>query len=343
MFISTFYSMVVTPGYIYKNLVYYILYTAMFLYYFMFSLYLTKYSFKGKYFIIAFLIFVTIFAVLFNVDKSLYYNIRLLWNRRSGVGMDESIIAYRYSFIWMDANNIGYMMNSLVLYLWCNEKSNVLIKISTLLALIYILISCMSSGGFIAFFISVLLYIITTIIMKRVKLKEKKIHLTPVKIILSLIAIVILSIGISKIPQYLETSVVRESFDRVDSNSGDHRVTIWRNIIKKVNFFEYLFLGKGGVTLMDGEVMAPHNGHFYWILAYGLISYIIFMYLIFRKRKVTKIREYIFMIPILFGFTINVLLGETKMMCIIMLFMACASSNNYVAKAFMNEVAELGD
>lgn len=343
MAISTFYSIVVTPGYIYKNMVYFILFTAMFLYYFMFTWYLSKYIFYGKYFIIAFLIFVVIFAVLFNIDKSLYYNIRLIWNRRSGIGIDEPILGSRYSFIWMDANNIAYMVNSLVLYLWCNEKSNFLVKISSVIALIYILISCMSNGGFITFFIGVFLYLITTIVMKRVKVKDKIIRLTPIKIILSLVAIFVLSIGISKIPEYLETNVVKESLNRLDNNSGDSRVAIWINIVDKVNFSQYMFLGKGGVTLVDGEVIAPHNGHIYWILAYGFISYIIFMYLIFRKRKTIKIREYIFMIPILFGFTINVLLGETKMMCIIMLFIAYASSNNYLAKVRMNETVSQGE
>lgn len=342
MVISTFYSLLVAPGYGYKNMVYLILFTAMFLYYFMFYWYLSKYNFKGNYFILAFIIFVAIFAILFNIDKSLYFKIRLFWNMRSGIGINEGMytnfIGYRYSFIWMDANNIGYMMNSLVLYLWCNEKSNLLTKISSVIALIFILISCMSNGAFIAFGISVGLYIITTLFRKKVKVKEKKFVITPIKIVLSLIVLFILSIGISKIPEYLETSTVKESFDRIDNNSGDYRITIWKNIIKKVNFFEYLLLGKGGVILVNGEVIAPHNGHIYLILGYGFISYLIFMYLIFYKRKVTSVREYIFIIPILFGFTINILLGETKMMCIIMLLVACASSREYLTKLRSREI-----
>jgi len=137
---------------------------------------------------------------------------------------------------------------------------------------------------------------------------------------------------VQQIPNYLATGVAMESFERISSNSGDSRFIIWQTVIQSVNFLEFIVIGKGGVTLVDGLKFAPHNGHFYWILGYGFIAYFIFMYLVFRKRKVTSLIKYIWIIPILIGFTVNVLLGEIKMMSIIMLLIACSSSAKYLGK-----------
>lgn len=335
MIISTVYSILVTPEYSYKNIVYLIQFTCMFIYYFMYLDYLARYNFRAKYILVAFMLFVVILAIVFNMDKSLYHNIKLFWNLRSGISTfgktKEGFEGYRYSFIWMDDNNVGYMMNALVLYLWCNEKSNFLIKICSLCSLLLVLISCMSNGAVIAFGISIGLYLITTIIRINRTNKNKKYLITPLKIFLALASIIIIYVIINKIPDYMNTSIVRESLERMNGNSGESRIMIWRQIISKVNFLEYILIGKGGITIVDGYPVAPHNGHLYWILAYGFISYVIFMYLVFWKRKITKFREYIFMIPILFGFTINVLLGELKMMGIILLLIACSSSSKYLA------------
>ena len=335
MIISTVYGIVITPQYSYKNIVYLIQFTCMFLYYFMYLDYLARYNFRAKYILVAFMVFIVILAILYNMDKSLYHNIKLFWNRRSGISTfgktNEGFEGYRYSFIWMDDNNVGYMMNALVLYLWCNEKSSFLIKICSLCSLLLVLISCMSNGAVIAFGISIGLYLITTIIRINRMNKHKKYLITPLKIFLALASIIIVYVIITKIPDYMKTSIVRESLERMKSNSGESRIIIWRDTISKMNFVEYILIGKGGITIVDGYLIAPHNGHLYWILAYGFISYVIFMYFLFYKRKITKFREYIFIIPIFFGFTINVLLGEIKMMGIILLLIACSTSSKYLA------------
>ena len=336
MSLSTIFSFILAPEYAYKNIVYLILYTTMFLYYFMFLYYIDKYQFKVKNFLILFIIFVVILAIIFNIDKSYYHNLILFWNLRSGITMNENLyqdyVGYRYAFIWMDPNNIGYMMNAIVLYLWCNEKTSFFIKTFSLLSLLFVLIACMSSGGFLSFGIGFGIYVVVMIFDSLKGNYKKKYKLTPINILLFLITLIVLYKIIPQIPNYLETGVAVESLDRVNGNSGDSRFVIWQTVIKSVNFFEFIIIGKGGVTLVDGSKFAPHNGHFYWILGYGFIAYFIFMYLVFRKRKITSIKKYIWIIPILIGFTVNVLLGEIKMMSIIMLLIVCSSSAKYLGK-----------
>ena len=96
--------------------------------------------------------------------------------------------------------------------------------------------------------------------------------------------------------------------------------------MQHVDFWEYLLIGKGGVTLVDGVSYAPHNGHLYLILNYGFIAYFIFMYLVFRKRAGQTLETYIWILPIFIGFSINVMLGEIKLMGVVMLLLVCCES-----------------
>ncbi|SEW39786.1 hypothetical protein [[Clostridium] fimetarium] len=332
MGLSTVFSVILAPQYAYKNVVFLILYTSMFLYYFMFLYYINKYPFVIKNFLIVFILFVVILAAFFNIDKNLFQKVVLFWNPRSEINANiaEDFVNYRYTFIWMDANNIGYMMNAIVLYLWCNEKTSFFIKIFSLLSLLFVLIACMSNGAFLSSGISIGLYLIVKLFDLFKGNHNKKYKITPINIVLFLIALFALYKIIPQIPNYLETGIAMESLERISNNSGDSRFVIWQTVIQSVNFFEFILIGKGGVTLVNGLKFAPHNGHFYWILGYGFISYFIFMYLVFRKRKVTSIKKYIWITPILIGYTVNVLLGEIKMMSIIMLLIACSSSVKYL-------------
>lgn len=344
MGISTVYSFILAPQYAYKNIVYFILYTLMFLYYFMYAYYINKYEFQVKKLLLLFLLFVLVLAVIYNMDKALCHNIVLFWNNRSGILINENLyegfVGYRFAFIWMDPNNVAYTMNAIVLYIWCNEETSLFTKVFSLLSLLFILVSCMSNGGFISFGVGVGLYILVSI-LRLCRGKHKTTYrITPGNLVLIFITIMVLYKLIPEIPSYLNSSVAIESLERIQSNSGDSRIEIWKTVMSHVNFLEYLVIGKGGVTLVDGNQFAPHNGHFYWILGYGFLAYFIFLYILFRKRKVTNIKQYIWLIPIFFGFTINVLLGEIKMMSILILLIACSSSAKYLGIPSKENVIE---
>jgi len=335
MGISTLFGFVIAPGHIYKNTVYLILYTTMFLYYFLFTYYLSHFYVNITKFLFYFLLFIVVMAIFYNINKYFYHYLTLIWNRRSGVFINDTLyqgfIGYRYTFIWMDANNVAYIMNAIVLYLWCNEKTSILTKVFSLLSLLFILLSCMSNGGFIAFGISAFVYFIVDL-LQFLKDKHKiTLKIKPINLFLFVIAVGVIIYIVPQLPKYLETSVALESLDRLRTNSGDTRIEIWKYVLKNVNFSEYILFGKGGVTLINGSITGPHNGHLYWIISYGFIAYLLFMYLLFRKRKITPLKKYIWMIPILFGFTVNVMLGEIKMMGIVMLLIACSASQKYIS------------
>lgn len=337
MLLSTILGFYIAPEYLYPNITYILLFCAMFLYFFMFSNYINRNNFSVKKLLLIYIIFIVLLAILFNIDKSLYQAIKIIWNSRSGININESTYesfkGYRFSFTFWDPNNIAYLMNAIVLYLWSNEKSSIFVKIMSLFALLFVLVSCMSNGGFTIFIISSIIFILLRIIsLLKGQITLRVTHLSIFMFIITLGLIIYI---VPKIPIFLKSDVATESMDRMENNSADPRFKIWTEVVENTNFIEYILIGKGGVTLLKGSKFSPHNGHFYWILGYGFISYYIFMYIFFRKRRITPLYKYVWIIPILFGFTINIMLGEIKLMSISLLLVACSSSPLYLYNSQM--------
>lgn len=338
MFFSTLLGLILNSEYIYKNIVYIILFTTMFLYYFLYKYYISRYNFSAKTPLLFLMSFIVILAILFNIDKSLYQNFKVFWNPRSNISINaaafDNFQGYRYSFIYWDPNNVAYLMNAIVLYLFLNERTNLFVKVVAFFSLLFVLISCMSNGGFITLGISIAIYVI---IISRDFFKSRiNFRISPILFLMFVSSVALIAYIIPKIPDFQETVVAIESKERLESNSGDSRIRIWEELIDNVNFIEYVIIGKGGTTIVKGGEFAPHNGHFYWILGYGFISYYIFMYLIFRKRKITPIKNYVWIIILLFGFTVNVMLGEIKLMGVFLLMIACSTSPLYLFNSSRN-------
>ena len=108
------------------------------------------------------------------------------------------------------------------------------------------------------------------------------------------------------------------ALDRFESNSSDSRTKIWIDFLENKNIFQYVLWGNGSNIYIDGLLRRPHNGHLYLIYAYGFVAYIMFLFM-FRKRFHTTWKEYAFMLPLLFGFTINVGINEQKFFLIAIL------------------------
>ncbi|UOO37546.1 hypothetical protein IZU99_09905 [Oscillospiraceae bacterium CM] len=321
MGVSTVLSFFLNPAHIYDNTTLLVELLMMFIYYFMFAYYAERYPLRVKGVLIGFILFVTAFAVVYNVDKSLYQDIKFIWNPRMATAwMTTDFTGYRFGFFWMDENNIGYMANAVVLFILCHEKTSLFTKALLLGALTLIVISCMSSGALLSTVISVGLYMVYSVwrfITGRVTFRWRLTN-----VVLFVLLAVILYFLIPRIPDYLGGTVAQESFSRIAGNSASSRLSIWKNILQQANFFQYLLIGQGGDTFLNDAKISPHNGHLFWILAYGIISYVIFMVMFFRKRKTTPPAGYLFMIPIWIGFTINILLGEVKLAAILALLVA---------------------
>lgn len=298
--------------------------------FFLFSYYLQRYTVKIKTFLMIFVAFVVLFCILYNIDKSSYSSLVSFWNPRglsSTASLYNDLEGYRFSFVWMDPNNIAYMIVGVVMFVFTNEKSVLIEKLFLIISLVFVLISAMSSGGMTSLLITIVVYGVC-MLFKKWKFGGE-INITSVFVML---LSPMLFIFIKKLWEWFSnTSTALESFNRLEGNSLDSRLNIWTRIIDNTNFFKYAFFGYGGITYVAGIKTKPHNGHFYLILAFGFIAYFLYMYIVFRKRKETPFKNYIWILPVFLGFTVNIMIGEVKLAGLIMLLVAATSSKKYLS------------
>ena len=118
---------------------------------------------------------------------------------------------------------------------------------------------------------------------------------------------------------YLEKIQNRLTLYTSSNNLSGGRVDDLMVSLKYLNPI-FLIIGSGK------EGFSSENGHLYWICMYGLPSYIGFMWLMFRKTRKQKLREYIWIIPFFVCFTMNIGIGEFKWMAIFLLLLANSRS-----------------
>lgn len=318
------------------NAVYFIQYAVTFMYFYLFKYIFDHYSISIKKVLIGFLLFATAVALVYFVNLGMYYQLRMIWSARASTALflrdySDSILG-RYGFIWMDENNISYIVNSVTIYLLCNEKTNIFEKVLIVICTLFILICSMSNGGMITFALGMgVLLFLTEMKAVLAITTAQALYVSKKSIILVPIVLVIVGIVAYKyLPNFMNTKVVTAAFDRIEGNNSDSRIRIYKYILQNVNFFEYIIFGHGVRTLVNGAVILPHNIHLYYILVYGVVSYLQMMYITFRKRKQTRWIEYIWIIPFFLGASANIIIGEQKAMCIVMLMLAASTSSKYL-------------
>lgn len=329
MIMSSLVGVILDGSSLKDNAVYCLQYIAAFMHFYAFKYYFDRYSINLKPYLIWFLIFVVALAVAFNFRRDVYYALREIWSPVQSAGLISTNEDFekigRFGFIWMDENNIAYMLNCVVMFLLCNERTSLAEKLFIIVCDIFVLIASMSRGGMLTFFIGAGLIAFLKIsgngIRRTISNKKKCLGY----ILFIGIAIFLFSYG----PSYLQSDVSQASMERLDSRE-DTRKRIYTYIMENANFEEYVFLGHGVRTLINGKPIKPHNIHFYLIFVYGMIAWGIIMYMIFRKRRQTKVFEYIWIIPFFLGASSNIIIGEEKAMCIAMLLLAASTSKKYL-------------
>ena len=308
-----------------QNIKMMIQYASYFLYYMMFIYCFKKYDMKVKNILLAFLGFAVILAIIYSINKDWFASIKPFWNNVDSytIWYNEGVqIQYRYNFTWTDPNNPAYAFVAVMAFLLLNVKTNLIEKIFVCSATIFLLICTMSTGGALSL-ILVVIGIFIFSIMPKIKEKKPKLNRKKVLIIIGISLLAILAF-IFIFKQLQNTAIYQEAIARIIGNADEgssSRIDIWKRILNNTNIFSNIFVGTGGrqVIINNENIIAPHNGHLYFIYAYGMIFYVIFMYEFFRIRKGVSIKQSLFEIPVFIGFTINTIVGEQKFIILYLL------------------------
>ena len=331
--VSTVFSYVQFPSNIKDNTVYLLEMSAVFLYYIMFKYYVDNYDVDLEKWLFLFVLFVGAFAVIYNVDKAMYQSLKYIWNARMGTAWSTTAFrGYRFGFVWMDENNIAYMINTIAFFLIVSTRVSSIKKLIVFGVNLLVVISTMSNGGRNSLILVWLAYLPYLLFHNR-RIRNPFRRYVSVHSIVSFVVIVaLICIAAKYIPQYFNSTVFLESQERVSENSLESRLSIWTSVAEGANWLQCILWGSGGRTMVAGVPRAPHNGHFYWILSFGMIVYVIYMYIFFRKRRNVAYKDWLSIFPFFLGFSINTMVGEPKVNEIIAVLVAYMSSPIYREK-----------
>ena len=292
-------------------------------YYFFFKYNFEKYVIDLKKIMWLFVLFVFGFAVLFNQNIGLFSKITQMWNvgNTYNVIMQSSSLmngVFRYNFIWTDPNNIAYAITGIITFILLYTNTGVGEKIILLAINIYVLVSSMSSGGWICFAISWLACILFKFKSKNVirRYTSKKSLVITYIVIIAIIALWYMDV----MEEVLKSDLVYNALNRLRNNE-ESRTAIWMRILKGDNIFKYILIGKGSELYIKGISRATHSGHLFWIYAYGFLSYFIFIKEFFWVG-LKNVQKYIPLISFFLCFTMNTMVGEQKLL-IIFLMIGC--------------------
>lgn len=291
-------------------------------YLFFFSYVMRKIKFRWDIVLFIFVIYSSIWAVIYAFDFPTYLSLKRFFNPYDsflGFLSDLENYDYRFSFIWTDPNNIAYAICGVLIMLVTWKQYNLLSEALITICALLVCILCRSTGGWLSFAYS--------IIILGVVQQKKSYNLSPMtRFVRGALAIIVILASVYVVLKYvLPQQAIDQSVNRLTSKGDDiSRITIWRRLFEdKVDLLPmYLVYGSGYQVYVDGFPYNVHNGHFLLILAYGMIAYIAYILLLFRKPKNVSWLGYAFLVPFILAITINTFIGEAKAVGLMMFLIA---------------------
>ncbi len=273
------------------------------------------------------IIYVVLWGAIYVNNFSLFLSLKQFFNSHDSIMSfykTDADYIYRFSFIWTDPNNISYAICSTYIFLITWGQSKLIYEILGLFAVFFICVISMSTGGFVSLLICVLALFAK--IVQRSKVKGNS--LSAIYFLITILIVGVLIYGL--IYYFLPESAVNSALSRFSNKGLDtSRLDIWSKLFAdKLDYLPiFLFYGTGYQVYVSGEPFNVHNGHFLLIFAYGILGYLCYMLLLFRKPHFVSIEKYLFMLPFFLGFTINTFIGEAKAIALVMLLIALMRTN----------------
>lgn len=273
--------------------------------------------------LMAFVLFVTLWGVLYYLNMGLFYSLKAIFNPRDATMSNLALTNFfmRFNYTWTDPNNLGYMLVGVVSFLIINKRVTNIQLIAVVICLLFNLLIIMSAGSIItaALFIPAAYFI-------RAYNSGKLINFATI-----VISIVVMVVIVQNYYSVFSNSEIGEiSITRLVSKNemGDSRPQIWKELLESKNILLYVFTGEGAVLFVNNQPFSPHNGHFVLIFGYGMICYFLYLFIVFRKSANQKWVDFLYILPFLICFTINIGIGELKYAAIMYMLVAFSRTQN---------------
>lgn len=305
-------------------------YMICFFYYFFYRYYFKNRKVNLGKILFVFIIVIGIMATLYRTFPHEYAVIKLALNPSDNHTRRylANMVSYRFNYLWTDPNNISYLVAGITGWFWLNKNCKSLNKIIVLLISTFIVFCTVSNGGMLTMIFTIL--IIGLIEIKKFIENHFTIKKSALMLIIFMSIICLLIFKFSDFTKVIYDQYITNFVDRLDKYGGsalDSSGGRFEDLKYGLSIISPITLVIG--TGQDGFV--TEIGHLYWIGMYGFPTYLIFMYVMFRKEKHQSWSSFVWVIPFFVGFTMNIAIGEFKWMAIYLMMLAYCRSGRYDA------------
>lgn len=300
-------------------------YITSFCYFFFFMYFFIQNQRKVTNIVFYGIVYITLYAVFYTLYQDAFVQFKQIicpFDPQVDRWLDGNLLAvYRFNYLWADPNNVAYAITSLSLFYIIEERESILKKYIVLGCLLYVLLCTMSIGG-----IGVAAVLISFVFFFTDRFWSGK---SPAIIVLIalIITVGLVSYNFDYLYQMYDSGIrTRQDLYGSDGMSGGGGR--WKDLLRGLSEFNPLFLVVGS----GQEGFVTEIGHIYVWYMYGLPVYIYFLYVLFRKKARQTFTEYLPIVPMFVGFTVNIAIGEQKYMLLLILISSYYSAKSYRLK-----------
>lgn len=294
-------------------------------YYFFFSYMVKRKKFAFEKWIYALVIYISLWGLLYFINMNTFLAIKPFFNRAdpftNGAMVSDPDYFNRFNFIWSDPNNIGYTIVGLAAFLIVHRRTSNVIVVTAVLATLFVVFITMSGGSIIS----------AAVVLPLALFMRFKTSASIKSFLVILISIITISgITISYSDQILGSEIGETTVARLEdkTETEEPRLEIWNRLFENKNVLYYLPAGEGIMIFLKGRPFSPHNGHFMLIFGFGVLCYLLYMYLFYRKSRAQQWSDFLFIFPFLLCFTLNIGIGELKYAAIFYILVAYSRNRN---------------
>jgi hypothetical protein len=215
----------------------------------------------------------------------------------------------RFTYTFTDPNTAAYFYLIATISYISFYKENIYEIVAMLFFTGITVVATQSVGAAVAVFATMILYVVRGINFK--KIEKKRIF----KIISYIIIMIILFSIIIEYVTNIEVALERYK-SRAQSDAVYSRKYIYARVISNITIYPF---GRGYTLFIDQSPIRPHSDHIRIFYSYGLICYILVIYLFFKNIFNVK---FLFIIPAFIAFSINSLIDEQKLFALFLIILA---------------------
>ena len=251
-----------------------------------------------------YIFFVTVLAALFVIDPFLYFQTRSFWTYNNNTiefdGLDSTT---RFTGTMSDPNNAIVIVTAVLAYVLFRQPERIWNNVLLIAGVCVIAVCAMSATGAICLTGTVSIYYIFA------GFSNNKSN----SIILKFVILTLVFSGLIAASSYIFKSELFQLYIyRLEASDIGSRFSRWGIIYDLQKTASSFLIGDGGVIIWNGSAYKPHNGHFHVYYNYGIFAYISFIYLFFPFVRISHWEKYVFLAPLLLGFTVNVGVYEPR-------------------------------